>query len=63
MGMKEHPSLKTFVMDFLQGYRWTGYYILGKALPGAFIENTDAIIYTEARVLPGEHVSGKPFVY
>jgi hypothetical protein len=33
ISMKQHPFFKAFVMDLLQGYRWTGY-ILGKVLPG-----------------------------
>jgi len=31
MGMKENSSLKPFIVDLLQGYRWTGD-ILGKAI-------------------------------
>ena len=55
MGMKKHPTLKTFVMDLLQGYR-RPCHILGKILTGALIENPHAVVYTESRVPPGEHV-------
>jgi hypothetical protein len=58
MGVKQHSALKTFVMDLLQGYRRPGY-ILGEALPGAFIKHPYAVVYTESRVTPGEQISGK----
>jgi hypothetical protein len=47
MSVKEHPTLKTFIVDLLQGYRRPGH-ILGKAITGALIENSNAVVYTEA---------------
>jgi hypothetical protein len=47
MGMEKHPTLKTFVMDLLQGYR-RPCHILGKVFPGSLIENPNAVVYTEA---------------
>ena len=47
MGMKENPTLKPSIVDLLQGYRRPGY-ILGKAITGALIENSYAVVYTEA---------------
>jgi hypothetical protein len=47
MGMKEHPTLKPFIVDLLQGYRRPGH-ILGKVFPGSLIENPYAVVYTEA---------------
>jgi hypothetical protein len=58
MGMKENPTLKTFVMDLLQGYRRPDQ-ILGKVFPGSLIENPYAVVDAESRVPPGEHVSSE----
>ena len=60
MGVKQYTSFEPFVMDFLQGYWWTGH-ILGKVLPRFLIENPNAVVYTEAGVLPGKHVSDELF--
>jgi hypothetical protein len=53
MGVKQHPAFKTFVVDLLQGYRWTCD-ILGKILTGALIKNLHVVVYTESRMPPGE---------
>src|SRR6056297_587638 len=47
MGMEKHPTLKPFIVDLFQGYRRPGQ-ILGKVFPGSFIENSYAVVYTEA---------------